>query len=65
MEIQNHSNFSSFSTLDEIADRSPCWLAQIAENLDKVEPQKSAFLGMAQVSQTVFRLPGLWYAPEF
>ena len=46
--------------LGAIADRLPGWLAQIPGTISKVEPQKSALLGTAQVLRRVLRLPGLW-----
>ena len=46
--------------LGAIADRLPGWLAQIPETINKVELQKSALLGTAQVLRRVLRLPWLW-----
>ena len=45
--------------LGAIADRLPGWLAQIPRTISKVELQKSALLGTAQVLQHFLRLPGL------
>ena len=46
--------------LGAIADRLPGWLAQIPGTISKVDLQKSALLGTAQVLRCVLRLPGLW-----
>ena len=43
--------------LDAIADRLPCWLAQIPRTISEVELQKGALLGTALFLRRVLRLP--------
>ena len=46
------------------ADKSPGWLAQIPETISRVELQKSALLGTAQVLLPVLRLLEPWQSHE-